>query len=77
MNEYDQPLTNKQMWLTREEAANYLGVTANTLAVWACEKRYLLPMVKIGRRVQYKLSDLNAFVEQRTTHKEIKECQKL
>ncbi len=26
--------------LTREQAAEYLGITPRTLAVWACVKRY-------------------------------------
>lgn len=54
--------------LTRKEAADYLGVKEDTLAVWACNKRYILPMVKVGRLVKYKLSDLNAFIETRTIY---------
>lgn len=48
---------------SRREAASYLGVAEQTLAVWACNRRHNLPMVKIGRRVMYRLSDLNAFIE--------------
>lgn len=48
---------------SREEAAELLRVSAQTLAVWACTKRYNLPFVKIGRRVMYRLSDLHAFIE--------------
>lgn len=49
--------------MTRQEAANYLGVKANTLAVWATTKRHPLPYLKIGRLVKYRLSDLQAFLE--------------
>ncbi len=49
--------------LTREEAANFLGVSKGTLEIWACTKRYPLPFVKIGRLAKYRISDLNAFVE--------------
>ena len=49
--------------LTRKEAAQYLGISEGTLAVWACTKRYDLQMVKIGRLVKYRLSDLDAFIE--------------
>ena len=49
--------------LTRKEAARYLGVAAQTLAVWACMGRYSLPHVKIGHRVFYKKVDLDAFIE--------------
>jgi excisionase family DNA binding protein len=48
--------------LNRDEAANYLNQKTNTLAVWACNKRYDLPYIKIGRRVLYKKSDLDAFI---------------
>lgn len=52
--------------LTRFEAAEYLGVTEKTLAVWACVKRYNLPYVKIGRLAKYRRSDLDAFIARRT-----------
>lgn len=48
--------------LTRSEAAEYLGVSNATLAVWACTNRYKLPIVKIGRSVRYHVADLEAFV---------------
>lgn len=51
---------------SRREAANYLGVAPQTLAVWACTKRYHLPLVKIGRHVKYRQSDLDAFIERNT-----------
>lgn len=49
--------------LTREEAAEVLGIQENTLAVWATNKRYNLPFYKIGRKVKYKLSDLEKFID--------------
>lgn len=51
---------------SRREAANYLGVAPQTLAVWACTQRYHLPLVKIGRHVKYRQSDLDAFIERNT-----------
>jgi excisionase family DNA binding protein len=56
--------------LTREQAANYLGVKTSTLAVWACTKRYNLPFVKIGRLCKYRLDVLEEFVERNTICKE-------
>lgn len=47
--------------LDRHEAAEFLGVKPQTLAAWACNKRVLLPYVKIGRRVVYRRQDLDAF----------------
>jgi len=52
--------------LNRKQAAEYLGVTAATLAVWACTKRYNLPFVKIGRLVKYRLADLKTFINERS-----------
>lgn len=52
--------------LSRKEAAELLGTTEGTLAVWSCTKRYGLPFVKIGRLVKYKLSDLEDFIQRRT-----------
>ena len=48
----------------RKVAAEFLGVKAHTLAVWATTNKYKLPYVKIGRLVKYRISDLEAFVEQ-------------
>lgn len=52
--------------LSRKEAADFLGVSPDTLAVWACTNRYGLPLVKVGRLVKYRLDDLNDFIESRT-----------
>ena len=52
--------------LTRLQAAQYLGVSPDTLAVWACTKRYPLPFVKIGRLAKYRQTDLDAFIQART-----------
>ena len=58
--------------LTPKQTAETLGVTIGPLAVWRCTGRYPLAFVKIGRRVMYKLSDLetyiNAHVFQNTMH---------
>jgi len=56
---------------SRREAADYLGVSPQTLAVWACTKRYDLPMIKIGRHVKYRQSDLDAFIERNTIGGEV------
>jgi excisionase family DNA binding protein len=53
--------------LTRREAAAYLGVTPETLAVWASTRRYPLSFVKIGRLAKYRKSDLDTFIKQYKT----------
>ena len=60
----------KSELLNRKQAAEYLGVTAATLAVWACTKRYKLSFVKIGRLVKYRRSDLDTFINARSVNLE-------
>ena len=57
--------------LTNKQAANYLGVASNSLAVWRTTQRYPIPYVKVGRLVKYRLEDLNAFLESRTVSPEL------
>ncbi len=52
--------------LTRREAAAFLGVKEQTLAVWATTRRYHLPMVKVGSLCRYRVADLERFLESRT-----------
>jgi hypothetical protein len=49
-----------------EVAAQFLGVTIGTLAVWRCTRRYGIPYCKIGKSVKYRLRDLEAFAQSRT-----------
>ncbi len=60
------PLSAKPNLLSRKEAASYLGVAEQTLAIWKTTKRYNLPVVKVGRLVRYKQADLDAFIASRT-----------
>lgn len=48
------------------EAAEYIGVTENTLSVWRCVGRYNIQFIKVGRLVKYRKSTLDAFLERRT-----------
>ncbi len=59
--------TNSEL-LTRNEAAQYLGVSPNTLAIWSCTGRYDLPFVKVGRLAKYQRSTLDHFLQRRTKH---------
>jgi excisionase family DNA binding protein len=65
IGKYFEALKTPQL-LTNEQAASYLGVAPNSLAVWRTTKRYHLPYVKVGRLVKYRLEDLNTFIESRT-----------
>lgn len=57
---------NKNKLLKRKEAAEFLGIAEQTLAVWSCKKKYDLPIIKIGRSVRYRLSDIEEFLERNT-----------
>lgn len=48
------------------EAANYLGISENTLSVWRCVGRYNIEYIKVGRLVRYRKSALDAFLQRRT-----------
>ena len=52
--------------LTRKEAAEFLGLAPQTLAVWASTRRYDLPYIRVGRAVRYRFSALSAFLERNT-----------
>lgn len=52
--------------LSRREAAEYLGVSEQTLAIWRCSGRYQLPVIKVGRLAKYRRRDLESFLSSRT-----------
>lgn len=52
--------------MSPQQAADYLGVTVGTLSIWRCRRSYPLPFVKVGRKVCYRKSDLDTFIERRT-----------
>ena len=55
--------------MTSEQAAEYLGIAAQTLAVWRSTGRYALPFVKVGRNVRYRKSDLDRFLQHQAHHR--------
>lgn len=55
-------LTDITKLISREAASAALGVRPQTLAYWACVGRYHLPFVRVGRRVMYRASAIEAFI---------------
>lgn len=49
--------------LSRQEAAEYLGLQVSTLAADVTTKRLGVPYIKIGSRVYYRRSELDQFIE--------------
>jgi hypothetical protein len=61
------PIVSGRHLLSREQAADYLGIRPQTLAAWHCAGRYALPVVKVGRLAKYRLADLEHFLSVRTS----------
>lgn len=57
----------KQELYSRSEVAKYLGLSEATLETWACTGRYNLPFIKVGRLVRYRKSDIDSWLQKRTT----------
>lgn len=58
-------MTSDDKLLTPKQAAEYLGVKENTLAVWRSTKRYDLPYIKIGKSIRYKLSEIETYINRK------------
>lgn len=52
--------------LDEKAAAKVVGVVPGTLSVWRSTGRYAIPFLKIGSKVRYRRSDLEAWLESRT-----------
>lgn len=52
--------------LDENEAADFLTISPGTLSVWRSTQRYNIPFVKVGRRVRYRQTDLDKWLESRT-----------
>ena len=50
--------------MTPRDAAVYIGVKINTLAVWRMTNRYGLPFVKLGKVIRYRKSDLDEWIDE-------------
>lgn len=52
--------------LDDKAAAKVIDVSPGTLPVWRSTGRYNLPFIKIGRKVRYRRSDLDNWLQART-----------
>lgn len=52
--------------LTPTETAELLGVAVDTLTIWRCTRRVVLPFVKVGRHVRYTPEAVAEFIRSRT-----------
>lgn len=65
-NQENNETSNKPKLLTSKQAADYICVAPDTLAVWRCTGRYNIPYIKIGSKVRYREQNLNEFLDERT-----------
>lgn len=63
--------TAEQCLVLPEAAANYLSVTTRTLANWRSRGVPNIKFVKVGRCVRYRLSDLDVFIAQNSSHNDV------
>lgn len=59
------PRSAKDQLLNTAQAAELLGLSETTLSTWRSNRRAEVPYLKIGGRVRYKRSDLEAWVKSR------------
>ncbi len=52
--------------LGTKAAAEFLGLKEQTLHSWRCNRRYPLSFIRVGRRIRYRISDLEKFLTDRT-----------
>jgi hypothetical protein len=53
-------------WLSKTEAAKYLGICTRTLDYWTSQKPPRVGYVKLGHAKLFVLGDLQRFTEERT-----------
>ncbi|EAN0627029.1 DNA-binding protein [Salmonella enterica] len=59
---------NMRERMTRKEAAEYIGVSPATMAVWACTGLVKIPYYRAGaKKVIYLKSDLDSYIESTRT----------
>lgn len=56
----------KQDLLNPKQAAAFITMEPQTLAIWRCTKRYDLPYIRVGRLIRYRRADLEKFLASRT-----------
>ncbi len=55
-------INNEDNWISIEDAANYLGVTKDTIRNWIKKKKNI-PAHKIGKLWKFKKSELDAWIK--------------
>ena len=53
---------NPRQLLTEKQAAERLQLAPRTLSKWRCTQSEPLPYVRVGRRIRYRRSDVEAYI---------------
>ena len=56
----------ERRFIAKEEFAEYLGVSVETVRAWVWQRR--IPYVKVGRLVRFDLKEIEAWLEDRHHH---------
>lgn len=56
------PVTTILVVKDNTNAAAHIGVSPATLATWRCTQEVRIPFARIGRRVVYRIKDLDDFL---------------
>ncbi|MEG3640699.1 helix-turn-helix domain-containing protein [Magnetococcus sp. PR-3] len=54
--------------ISPKQTAAMLGIEVTTLSNWRVSKRYPLPYVRIGRKIMYRLHDVEQFIHTRSVN---------
>lgn len=55
--------------ITRSEAAAFLRVSPGSLSNWASSSKYRIPYIKIGKKVYYRIKDLQQYIDRHAINK--------
>lgn len=66
MNAIVENVQQSKKLMDENEAADFLSISPGTLSVWRSTGRYCIPFVKVGRRVRYRVADLDKWLASRT-----------
>jgi len=58
---------SERQYLTTREAAEYLTLSKETLALDRAKRTLNIPFATLGRRILYRREDLDAYVESKLT----------
>lgn len=57
--------TNIERWCSMKEITAHLGVSRDTVLLWI--EKFNMPATKIGRLWKFRISDVDAWMESRST----------